>query len=113
MRFRRGLTLCVLECSQASRAGRLHHPVCRYRDGCIKHGVYPWEYWCVSDLWRLVDQNSNQLLTRDVVSTNIRRFVHFAECVENAKGEEGEPAAFNFSGEPALYALWAGIQAVA
>lgn len=73
----------------------------RYRDGCIKHGVYPWEYWCVSELWRLVDQNSNQILP-GVVSTNIRRFVQFSECVENAKGEEGEPAEFDFKGKPPL-----------
>lgn len=77
----------------------------RYRDGCIKHGVYPWEYWCVSDLWRVVDQNSNQILASDAVSTNVRRFVKFSECVENAKAEEIEPRVFEFGGESALCTL--------
>lgn len=78
----------------------------RYRDGCIKHGVYPWEYWCVSELWRLVDQSSNQIGPADVVSTNTRRFVKFSECVENAKSEETEPTAFDFGGEPDFCKAW-------
>ena len=58
----------------------------------------------MSDLWHIVDQNSNQLVAGGGVASTAagRRFVKFSECVENAKGEEGEPAAFDFGGEPAL-----------
>lgn len=91
------MALSLALCARCSRRW-----VRRYRDGCIKHGGYPWEFWTVSDLWHIVDQNSNQVLPNVTVSTNIRRLLKFSECVENAKGEEGEPAAFDFAGEPSL-----------